>query len=45
MPKALIWIDGGCAPKNPGHAGIGIVIKQRGISGQDRSKLGVAVGR
>jgi len=30
MPKALIWIDGGCAPKNPGHAGIGIVIKQKG---------------
>jgi ribonuclease HI len=30
MSEALIWFDGGCAPKNPGHAAFAVVVKQKG---------------
>jgi ribonuclease HI len=28
--KARVYFDGGCAPKNPGHAGFAVVVKMHG---------------
>lgn len=28
--KAIVYFDGGCAPKNPGHAGFAVVVKMKG---------------
>jgi len=41
--RANVYIDGGCAPQNPGHAGFAVVVRMRGAKMKVLSRyIGVA---